>query len=303
MKVAITGATGLIGSALDARLTAAGHRVVRLVRRNPDASRGDVLWDPARGVLDASALDGVQAVVNLAGEPVAERWTTDRKRRIRLSRIDATTTLVRAIIAAARPPRVLVSASAIGIYGDRADESLDEAAALGEGFLADVGRAWEAATAPAGERGVRTVIARLGIVLSAAGGALEKMLPPFKLGAGGKLGPGTQWMSWVSLDDVVAAIEFALTTDHVSGAVNVVAPNPVTNAEFTHELGHALHRPALATVPAFALKLAYGEMGEQVLMASQRVYPRALERAGYVFRHPQLADALRSALASPARSR
>ena len=293
MKIAIAGATGFIGSALVTRLGTSGHRVVRLRRRGADPSRGDVTWDPAKGVLDPAALDGVQAVVNLAGEPVAERWTAERKRRIKSSRIEATTLLAKTLVGLARPPRVLVNASAIGIYGDRGDEVLDETSETGTGFLADVAKSWESSAAPVVERGIRTVFTRFGIVLSAAGGALEKMLPPFKLGAGGRLGSGRQWMSWVTLDDVLAAIDFAITSDLVSGPVNVVAPNPVTNAEFTHDLGHALHRPAVATVPGFALRLAYGEMGEAVLLASQRVVPRALERAGFVFKHALLPDALK----------
>lgn len=292
MKIAVAGATGFIGSALVAHLGTVGHRVVRLMRRGPDASRADALWDPSHGVLDPAALDGVQAVVNLAGEPVAERWTAERKRRIKTSRVETTTLIANTIAGLARPPRVLVNASAIGIYGDRGDEVLDESSAPGTGFLAEVAQVWEASAAPVIERGIRTVFTRFGIVLGAAGGALEKMLPPFKLGAGGRLGNGKQWMSWVTLDDVVAAIDYAITSDRVSGPVNVVAPNPVTNAEFTHDLGHALHRPAVATVPGFALKLAYGEMGEAVLLASQRVAPRALEQAGFAFKHPLLPAAL-----------
>jgi len=293
MKIAIAGANGFIGNALVAHLGAVGHRVVRLMRRGADASRGDATWDPSRGVLDPAVLDGVQAVVNLAGEPVAERWSADRKKRIKASRVEATTLIAKTIAALPRPPRVLVNASAIGIYGDRGDELLDESSAPGTGFLAEVAQVWEASAAPASERGIRTVFTRFGIVLGAAGGALKEMLPPFKLGAGGKLGNGKQWMSWVTLDDVVGAIDYAITSDRVSGPVNVVAPNPVTNAEFTHELGHALHRPAVATVPGFALKLAYGEMGEAVLLASQRVAPHALERAGFVFKHTVLAEALK----------
>jgi len=293
VKIAIAGANGFIGSALVAHLGAVGHRVVRLMRRGADASRGDATWDPSRGLLDPVVLDGVQAVVNLAGEPVAERWSADRKKRIKASRVEATTLIAKTIIGLPRPPRVLVNASAIGIYGDRGDELLDETSAPGTGFLAEVAQVWEASAAPAAERGIRTVFTRFGIVLGAAGGALKEMLPPFKLGAGGKLGSGKQWMSWVTLDDVVSAIDYAITSDRVSGPVNVVAPNPVTNAEFTHELGHALHRPAVATVPGFALKLAYGEMGEAVLLASQRVAPHALERAGFVFKHTVLAEALK----------
>jgi uncharacterized protein len=296
MKIAVAGATGFIGAALTAHLSAVGHRVVRLVRRKADPSRGDATWDPSRGLLDPAALDGVQAVVNLAGDPVAERWTAERKRRIKSSRVDATALLAKTLVDLERPPRVLVNASAIGIYGDRGDEVLDESAAPGTGFLADVARAWEAAATPVVEKGIRTVFTRFGIVLGLAGGALEKMLPPFKIGAGGRLGSGKQWMSWIALDDVVAAVDYALTSDRLSGPVNVVAPNPVTNAEFTQELGHAIHRPAVAAVPSFALRLAYGEMGETVLLSSQRVVPKALERAGFAFRHPVLHDALRCVL-------
>jgi uncharacterized protein len=296
MKVAIAGATGFIGTALTSHLSAAGHRVVRLVRRKADSSRGDVVWDPGRGVLDPAALDGVHAIVNLAGEPVSERWTAERKKRIRSSRVDGTGLIAKTLLAMERPPRVLVNASAIGVYGDRGEELLTERAAPGTGFLADVARAWEAAAAPVAERGIRTVLTRFGIVLGLAGGALEKMLPPFKIGAGGRLGNGRQWMSWVTLDDVVAAVDFALTSDRLSGPVNVVAPNPVTNTEFTQELGHAIHRPAVAAVPGFALRLAYGEMGESVLLSSQRVVPEVLERAGFAFSHPVLRDALRFVL-------
>jgi uncharacterized protein len=296
VKIAVAGATGFIGSALTAHLGAVGHRVVRLVRQKPDTSRGDVVWDPGRGVLDPAAFDGVGAVVNLAGDPVAERWTGERKRRIKSSRVESTALIAKTLVALPRPPRVFVNASAIGIYGDRGDEMLDERSAPGTGFLADVAQAWESAATPVAERGIRTVLTRFGIVLSAAGGALEKMLPPFKIGAGGRLGSGKQWMSWVTLDDVVSVIDFALASDRVSGPVNVVAPNPVINTEFTLELGHAVHRPAVASVPGFALRLAYGEMGEAVLLASQRVVPRVLEQAGYAFRHPFLQDAMRVAL-------
>jgi uncharacterized protein len=296
MKIAVAGATGFIGTALTAHLSAAGHRVVRLVRRKADSSRGDVIWDPSHGTLNPAALDGVHAVINLAGEPVSERWTPERKKRIRSSRVEGTGLIAKTMVAMERPPRVLINASAIGIYGDRGDEELTESAAPGTGFLADVARAWEAAASPVIDRGIRTVFTRFGIVLGLAGGALEKMLPPFKIGAGGRLGSGKQWMSWITLDDVVAAVDFALTSDRLSGPVNVVAPNPVTNAEFTQELGHAIHRPAVAAVPGFALRLAYGEMGEAVLLSSERVVPEVLERAGFAFRHPVLRDALRVVL-------
>jgi uncharacterized protein (TIGR01777 family) len=285
MRVAVAGSSGFVGSALVPALEAAGHRVVRVPR-----------------VLGANALDGVDAVVNLAGESVDERWTADRKRRIMASRVETTGRLARAMAALSPRPSVFVSASAVGIYGDRGSTALDETSPAGQGFLAEVAQAWEAAADPAREAGIRTVHPRFGMILGAHGGALAKMLPPFKMGAGGKIASGAQYMSWITLDDVVSAILFALVSPALVGAANYTAPNPVTNAEFTHALGAALHRPTVATIPPFAIKLAFGEMGEEVLLAGQRAYPRALERAGYAFRHAQLADALRAVL-SPASGR
>jgi uncharacterized protein len=294
VRIAVAGSSGFVGSALAPALVAGGHSVVRIVHGGrAEAARGDIAWDPTRGVLDAAALDGVDAVINLAGEAVDERWTADRKRRIRSSRIDSTSLLARTIAGLARRPSVFLSASAIGFYGDRGSESLDESSPPGKGFLPEVAEAWEAAAGPAAAAGIRTVHPRFGVILSPRGGALAKMLPPFKMGAGGKIASGTQYMSWIALDDVVAALQFALVTPALSGPANFTAPTPVTNAEFTHILGHALHRPTVATIPPLVLKLAFGEMAEQVLIAGQRVFPRALERAGYVFRHSTLDDALR----------
>jgi uncharacterized protein len=279
MRVAVAGSSGFVGSALVPALEGAGHAVVRVPR-----------------VLGANTLDGVDAVVNLAGESVDERWTADRKRRIMASRVETTGRLARAMAAVSPRPSVFVSASAVGIYGDRGGTELDETSPPGQGFLADVAQAWEAAADPAREAGIRTVHPRFGMILGAHGGALAKMLPAFKMGAGGKIASGTQYMSWIALDDVVSAILFALTAPALAGPANYTAPNPVTNAEFTQALGVALHRPTVATIPPFAIKLAFGEMGEEVLLAGQRVYPRALERAGYAFRWAQLADALRAVL-------
>jgi uncharacterized protein (TIGR01777 family) len=292
--VAISGATGLIGEALADRLRAHGHTVRRIVRSSP--LPGDVLWDPSRGALDASALAGVDAIVHLAGEPVAHRWTAARKRAIRESRVEGTALLARAVAALAVKPRVFLSGSAVGYYGDRGDQVLDETAGPGTDFLADVGVAWEAATAPAVDAGVRVVLLRTGVVLSPRGGALKKLLPIFKLGGGGPLGGGQQWMSWISLADHVRAMEHALFTESMRGAANLVSPNPVRNAEFARTLGRVLVRPAFLPVPIRALELLYGEMARATLLASQRVIPRALSVAGFEFETPTLEGALRAEL-------
>ncbi|MSR01651.1 MAG: TIGR01777 family protein [Gemmatimonadetes bacterium] len=290
LTVAVTGASGLVGRALVALLTTGGHPVVRLVRRPAEA--GEIFWDPDTGRLDPAALGGVDAVVHLAGESIADgRWTEERKRRIRSSRIAGTTTLARAIAAASPRPRVLISASAVGWYGSRGDEILGEGAPAGTGFLADVGQAWERATTAAREAGVRVVHARFGIILSPAGGALGKMLVPFSLGAGATLGTGRQWTSWISLEDCVGALVHLLQTD-VTGPVNVVAPEPVTNAEYTKTLGRVLHRPAWFGVPAPVLRLLFGELADEGLLASTRVAPSRLIDSGYHFRHTTLTAAL-----------
>jgi uncharacterized protein (TIGR01777 family) len=290
ITVAVTGATGLIGSALVQRLRARGHAVRRLVRSSPQAD--DVVWDPGHGALDPGALTGVDAVVHLAGEPVAHRWTAERKRAIRESRVRSTELLARAVAALPRKPRAFLSGSAVGYYGDRGDAVLDETAGPGTDFLAGVARAWEDATAPMTDAGVRVVLLRTGIVLSPAGGALAKLLPIFKLGGGGPLGSGRQWMSWIALDDHVRAMEHAIFTESMRGAANLVAPNPVTNAEFATTLGRVLARPALIPVPAFALELLYGEMARATLLAGQRAVPKALSASGFEFAEPTLEGAL-----------
>lgn len=297
LRVAVTGATGLIGTELVRRLRAGGHTVVRLVRSEPAPGSGDVRWDPEAGRLDAAGLEGVDAVVHLAGESVGQRWSEERKARIRRSRVEGTRLLAQALADLPRRPRVLVSASATGLYGDRGDELLDEESAVGSGFLAAVAREWEAAAAPARRAGIRVAHPRLGVVLSTEGGALARMLPPFRLGAGGKLGSGRQWMSWVSIDDAVRALLFALADERVEGPFNVVAPEPVTNAVFTGRLAHVLGRPALVPVPEFALRLAFGEMADEALLASQRALPRRLAALGFDFHHPEVEGALRAALA------
>lgn len=296
LRIAMTGGSGLIGSSLTSLLRAAGHRVTPLVRRAP--AHGEIGWDPAAGRIDAAALEGTDAVVHLAGESIADgRWTAARKRRILESRTSGTGLLAGTLARLARPPAVLASASAIGYYGDRGDQRLDEGSGPGEGFLPLVTRAWEAATSPAEEAGIRVVRTRFGIVLSADGGALARMLPPFRAGLGGRLGSGDQYMSPVALDDVAAALQHCIVTPAVRGAVNVTCPGPVTNREFTRILAAVLRRPAPFVVPRFALRVAMGEMVDELLFASARVEPAALLASGYRFRHPTVESALRHVLA------
>jgi uncharacterized protein (TIGR01777 family) len=296
MKVAVTGASGLVGSALVPFLSESGHEVVRLVRRAP-RGEDEVRWDPARGEIDGAGLEGVEAVVHLSGENLAGgRWTKARKTRIRDSRVGSTELLARALAALKRPPGVLVSTSAIGYYGSRGDAWLTESSPVDDGFLGRLCADWEAAAAPAAEAGIRVVHPRLGLVLSRPGGALGKMLLPFRAGLGGVVGPGTQYMSWVAMDDVLGALRHALVGGVLEGAFNLVAPEPVTNREFTKTLGRVLGRPTVAPVPAFALRAVLGEMAEATLLASTRVRPRRLEEAGYAFRFPTLESALRHVL-------
>ena len=296
MHVAVTGSSGLIGSAVVGFLTTKGHQVARLVRRAPRGS-GEVQWDPAEGLRDLSRLEGVDAVVHLAGENIASgRWTPRRKAEIRRSRVEGTRRLCESLARIARPPKALVSASAVGFYGDHRDEILREDSPPGTDFLAEVCREWEAATEPASRAGVRVVQLRFGVILSPAGGALKKMLLPFRLGMGGKIGNGAQFMSWITLDDAVGAVHHVLTTESLVGPVNAVAPTPVTNAEFTRILARVLRRPALAPMPAFAARLAFGEVADALLLASARVVPTRLEGSGYRFRHPELDGALRHLL-------
>lgn len=295
MKILVTGASGLVGRALVPLLTAEGHEAARLVRSAPGA--GDVPWDPDAGTLGAEALEGFDGVVHLAGENIASgRWNTEKKRRIRESRVRGTRLLSETLAALKRPPRVLVSASAVGFYGDRGEEELTEGSPAGTGFLSEVCREWEAATEAAEGKGVRAVHARLGIVLSRQGGALAKMLTPFRLGVGGVIGNGRQYMSWVTLDDAAAAFGHLLAADTVTGPVNVVAPAPVTNREFTATLGRVLRRPAVFPVPGFMARLAFGEMANALLLASARVKPEKLLDSGYAFRHGSLTEGLRHVL-------
>ncbi|HZS39623.1 MAG TPA: TIGR01777 family oxidoreductase [Polyangia bacterium] len=292
-KIAVSGASGLVGSALVPSLTADGHAVGRLVRAWPASGEHDVFWDPAHGKVDRERLEGLDAIVHLAGENIAAgRWTDARKELIRQSRVTGTRLLSESLARLQSRPKVLIAASAIGYYGNRGDDPVDESAPAGDDFLATVCKEWEAATEPAARAGIRVVNARLGIVLSPKGGALGKMLGPFRLGAGGRIGSGAQPMSWVALDDVIAAIHYALFNDSLSGPINVVAPNPVTNAEFTTILAKALKRPAFMTVPAFAIKAVFGEMGRALLLEGARVIPRKLLDAGFHFQYPTLDGAL-----------
>ena len=299
LRVAVTGATGLVGSALVPALLAAGHRVDRVSRRRPAAGTTDIQWDPARGQLDPRALEGVDAVVHLAGETIAAlRWTPAVKERIRRSRVDGTRLLAETLGRLTRRPRVLVAVSGVGYYGSRGDTPLTEESPPGSGFLAEVCREWEAAADPARAAGIRVVHPRLGVVLAGQGGALPRMALPFRLGAGGVIGDGRQYCSWIELNDLVRVIELCLALETLAGPVNAVAPTPVTNREFTRVLGRALGRPTLVPLPALAARLLLGEMGQALLLDSARALPRRLERAGFRFRHPDLEDALRVALAS-----
>jgi uncharacterized protein (TIGR01777 family) len=295
--VAVTGSSGLLGSALIASLIADGHGVIRLIRRDPRPGERALRWDPSTGAIMPSGPALADAVVHLAGESVADgRWTAAHKQRIRDSRVGATRRLVETLTRMATPPAVLVSASATGYYGHRGDEILTEESRSGTGYLAEVSREWEAATAVAIARGVRVVTLRIGIVLSPVGGALAKMLFPFRLGLGGALGDGRQWMSWISLEDTIAVIRHALDADALRGPINTVAPSPVTNAEFARTLAHVLWRPAVIPMPAFALRLALGEMADELLLSSIRAVPARLQAEGFTFRHLMLESALRSAL-------
>ncbi len=297
MKILVSGTTGLIGTALVPFLTTGGHSVVRLIRSQPRPGQAAVHWDTAAGSIDSSALEGLDAVVHLAGENIAaRRWTPAQKARIRDSRVQGTRLLAQSLARLQQPPKVMVCASAIGFYGDRGTEVLTEESAPGSGFLTDTCLAWEAAAQPASGKGVRVVNLRLGVVLSPGGGALAKMLFPFRLGVGGKIGSGRQYMSWIGIDDVVGVIHYALTTDELRGPINAVAPNPVTNREFTKTMGRVLSRPTIFPMPAFAARMAFGEMADELLLASTRVKPARLQNSGYYFRHPQLEGALRHLL-------
>jgi len=296
MNVLISGASGLVGSALIPALVARGDRVIRLVRHPAESGAPEIEWHPGAR-LDPEALEGFEAVIHLAGENIFGRWTAAKKKAIYDSRVGGAQTLSDAIAGCQRAPPTFLSASAIGYYGSRADEPLDEDSSNGEDFLAEVAREWEGATAAARRAGTRVVNLRFGVVLSTQGGALKKMLPPFRFGLGGRIGSGKQWFSWISIVDAIGAILFALDQERVRGPLNLVAPSPVTNGEFATTLGRVLHRPAIFPVPIFIPSLVFGkEMTAETLSASQRVIPAKLVAAGYNFRHPELEAALRALL-------
>jgi uncharacterized protein (TIGR01777 family) len=293
MNILISGSTGLIGSELSSFLSKNDHRVIRLVRHTPPGP-DEIFWDLARGILNAQSLEGLDAVVHLAGENIASgRWTERKKRRIRESRINGTRLLAHSLSCLFDPPQVLVSISAVGYYGDRGDELLNEASPAGNGFLPDLCRQWESATEAAINRGIRVVIPRVGVVLSRRGGAMARMLPIFRLGFGGRIGSGRQYISWITLDDLVGTIYHAILTPLLHGPVNAVSPNPVTNADFSRALGRALSRPALFALPSSAARIAFGQMADEALLSSARVASERLVQSGYKFLFPELNGALR----------
>jgi uncharacterized protein (TIGR01777 family) len=297
MKVLISGAGGLVGTAVADALRMDGHTVGQFVRPGGTARAGDVRWDPASGTVDLAAMEGADTVICLSGASVGEgRWTAERKNVLRSSRVDLTRVLVDSLGRLKKKPRVFVAASAIGYYGNRGDEILTEASTAGNDFIAQLARDWETETIRAEAVGIRTVILRFAVILSAKGGALARMVLPFKLGAGGRLGSGQQWMSWVGLEDVVEIVRAAISHEQMRGPVNVAAPGPVQNVEFTRVLARVLHRPAIFPAPAFALRIALGEMADALLLASQRVIPEKLRAAGYKFRYENLEGALREIL-------
>jgi len=296
MKVLITGAGGLVGTALQRSFADKGYDMLLASRSEPKDERY-VQWDARDGFTEPNRLEGVDAVVHLAGESVSGlRWTDEKKKAIRDSRVLGTRSVVNAISRLKDSPKVFVSASAVGFYGERGDEELTESSAAGDSFLADVSREWEAESRRAEDAGIRTVLLRTGIVLSKDGGALGTMLLPFKLGVGGVVGSGKQWMSWISLDDHIEAINFAIENETLRGAVNAVSPNPVTNEEFTKTLGEVLYRPTFLSLPEFAVSMVFGEMGDALLLASTRVVPKRLVEAGFDFKYPELKGAVEHAL-------
>jgi uncharacterized protein (TIGR01777 family) len=297
VNILVSGSSGLIGAALVPFLSAGGNTVVRLVRSRAEQTGPAVAWDPVAGTLDRAALEGFDAVVHLAGEDISSgTWTAAKKARIRDSRVEGTRLLARAIASLERAPGVLACASAVGYYGDRGNQLLTEESEPGTGFLASVCRDWEAAATPAAEAGIRVAHLRFGVVLSAAGGALARMLGPFRMGMGGPLGSGRQYVSWIAIDDAVGAVGHVLSTPPLRGAVNVAAPTPVTQAEFARALGRALGRPTVLAMPAFAVRLMFGEMADELLLPSQRLAPARLLASGYRFRFPELDGALRHLL-------
>jgi uncharacterized protein (TIGR01777 family) len=296
MKILITGSHGLVGKALISELSKDQHEIVSLVRHN-SGSKSEIEWHPNQGAIDSDSVSGFDIVVHLAGESIASgRWTDEKKRKIRESRVMGTTLLSQSLARSTKPPAVFISASAIGYYGNRGAELLEEKSAPGNDFLAEVCVAWEKATGEAEARGIRTIHARFGIILDQEGGALAKMLTPFRMGVGGRIGDGKQWMSWIALVDVIKGLKFVIENNSITGPVNFVAPNPVTNGEFTKTLGEALSRPTLFPMPSFAARLAFGEMADALLLSSAKVEPKRLRESGYRFEFENLQPALAAIL-------
>jgi uncharacterized protein len=296
MKTLVSGSRGLIGSFLVPFLESQGHEVNALIRSSSEARPGDVVWHSPPGAIELGAIDGFDAVIHLAGENLLGRWTPEKKARIIESRADGTRLLAESLARLPHPPKVMISASATGYYGDRGDEVLTEDSSSGSGFLSEVCRQWEAATEPASLAGIRVANTRFGVVLTPHGGALEKMLQPVRLGLGGKIGSGRQYVSWITIDDLTSAVAYVLDHEEMSGPINLVAPNPVTNAELTRAIGRALSKPAILTVPTFVIKLAYGEMGDETILASARVMPEKLLATEFRFAYPDIDSALRHVL-------
>jgi len=297
MKILVSGSHGLVGKALTTSLVNAGHEIVSLVRQS--ANDSEIEWHPNQGKINGQQLEGFDVVVHLAGESIASgRWTEEKKRKIRESRVKGTELLSSALARLSQPPSTFISASAIGFYGSRGDELLTEESAPGDGFLPEVCVAWEKATGQAEAKGIRTIHPRFGIILDEKGGALERMLTPFRMGVGGKVGNGKQWMSWIALEDVINALRFLIDEPGSEGPVNFTAPRPVTNADFTEALGSVLSRPTLFSVPAFAARLAFGEMADELLLSSAKVEPSRLNEKGFQFKHPELSSALKAILGS-----
>ena len=295
MKILVSGSHGLVGKALTTSLANAGHEIVSLVRQS--ANDSEIEWHPNQGKINGQQLEGLDVVVHLAGESIASgRWTEGKKKKIRESRVKGTELLSSALALLSQPPSRFISASAIGFYGNRGDELLTEKSAPGNGFLPEVCIAWERATGQAEAKGIRTIHTRFGIILDEKGGALERMLTPFRMGVGGKVGNGKQWMSWIALEDVISALRFLIDEPGSEGPLNLTAPDPVTNADFTEALGNVLSRPTLFSVPAFAARLAFGEMADELLLSSAKVEPRRLKENGYEFKHPELSSALKAIL-------
>lgn len=296
MKILITGSSGLVGTALISFLEKEQHEIYKLVRVRADLLPNEIAWDPERGVINLLALEGFDAVIHLAGENIMGRWTTSKKKRIKESRVQGTQLLCQSLCNLKKTPHVLISASAIGYYGNCGDKILNEQSPKGTGFLAEVCEEWEEATRLAAEKGIRVVNLRFGMVLSSSGGALKQMLPVFKMGLGGKLGDGNQYISWIAIDDLVRVIDYAIHQIKLAGPVNAVTPYPVTNQEMTKILGHILHRPTFLTMPSFLVRLIFGDLGEEVLLSSERVKPEKLEKSDFQYHYPYLEEALRQVL-------